>query len=284
MSDRSLISTYSVWQYEMKLPGTTLTLRGHSRGSEKTGFYIPQLKLMFDAGVTTYFEPQTILITHCHLDHCNALPMILASAAVQCAPSPVVCCPKEQLDLFEIFVHSAYQLNHATYSGFGKRFVGVAHGDRIPIEKTHFAKVFRLHHSVPSVGYGIYEERTKLAEKYKGLSSKELYELRAQGVELSEYAPAKILAFICDTTTDVFVHNPELLSFPIIIVECTFFEESLLALAEQSQHVHWLKLKPYVIGNPNITFILIHFSMRYEDLNVLIPDNEKPPNVIIWKN
>lgn len=56
---------YKVWNYEFKI-NNHLTIKGHSRGSEKTCFYIPQLKIYFDAGVQSYLEPKFIFITHCH--------------------------------------------------------------------------------------------------------------------------------------------------------------------------------------------------------------------------
>ena len=77
MTGRSKSSTYDAWKYSMKLPDINLTLRGHSRGSEKTGFYIQELKLFLDAGIQSYYDPNFILITHCHSDHSFALPMLL---------------------------------------------------------------------------------------------------------------------------------------------------------------------------------------------------------------
>lgn len=282
------IITYTVWNYEMTLPGTKWTLRGHSRGSEKTGFYIPQLKLMFDAGITTYFDPQTILITHGHLDHSNALPLILASAAVAERPSPVVCCPRETLHQFEQFVHAAYQLNYGVTDGRLKRFVGVGHGDIVPLERAgHFAKVYRLDHSVPSIGYGIFEEREKLKDEFKSLSGKEISQLRKQQVNVVDFVPNPILVFVCDTSIHIFKTCPELLNFPLILVECTFFEPELLELAHQSKHIHWLDLQPIVVSHPKITFILMHFSMRYgNNVQAQLQHSSlpTPPNVIAWTN
>jgi ribonuclease Z len=282
---RSSIVTYAVWDYEMKIPNSLFTLKGHSRGSEKTGFFIPQLKLMFDAGITTPYDPQMVLITHCHLDHSQALPMILASAAVSTRPSPIVCCPRPSLKLFEEFVHAAYKLNYNISSGTQKQFVGVDHGDVIPLEKTgFFVKVYRLVHSVPSVGYGLFEDRCKLKPEFTSLSGKEITQLRAQHIEVMDSVPKPIMAFVCDTGIDAFKQSPELLSFPFIVVECTFFEEELLELAHQSQHIHWKDLRPIIESHPKITFILIHFSMRYADLNVLQHYIDGIPNVNLWMN
>ena len=63
-----------------KIPGTSWTITGHSRALERTGFWIPELRVMLDAGVALPTDkgnrPSAILVTHGHIDHMNALPML----------------------------------------------------------------------------------------------------------------------------------------------------------------------------------------------------------------
>jgi len=64
-----------------RIPGTDWTITGHSRALERTGFWIPELRVLLDAGVDLPTNagpsPLAICITHGHIDHCNALPMLL---------------------------------------------------------------------------------------------------------------------------------------------------------------------------------------------------------------
>ena len=71
-----------------------------------------------------------------------------------------------------------------------------------------------------------------------------------------------------DTTTKVFENHPEVFEFPTIFVECTFFGEGMESKAEKTTHVHWDKLKPFVKANPQCLFMLIHFSIRWNEYQI----------------
>ena len=99
--------TMDLWKFETKLPNSNLTIRGYSRGSEKTCFYIPQLELFLDAGIGLPFNPKVLLITHGHSDHLQALPMLLACIKTK----PIVCVPKQNKALFENYYRTCNDLN-----------------------------------------------------------------------------------------------------------------------------------------------------------------------------
>ena len=56
--------------------GPNLTLQDRSRAADRSGFVIKELKLFFDAGLSTYLQPKVLALTHTHSDHAFALPMI----------------------------------------------------------------------------------------------------------------------------------------------------------------------------------------------------------------
>ena len=280
MSEREKTETYNIWKYEEKIPGTTLTLRGHSRGSEKTCFYIPQLKLFLDAGVQSMYNPNHILITHCHADHSFALPMLLTCIKT----IPIVCVPNEHLTLFKNYNTACQKLScgitEETELKETAKFVGVKPNDIVQLSNNYFAKVLKMDHSVPAVGYAISEKRSKLKDEYKGISGKEIALLRKNNVAVSEEVIVNQFAFMCDTSIKAFEINKEVFNYPTIIVECTFTDEKTIELAKEAKHIHWNDLKPITLKYPLITFILIHFSMRYDKIEL----EDKPNNVIIWDN
>lgn len=49
----------------------------------------------------------------------------------------------------------------------------------------------------------------------------------------------------------------------VIMVECTYVDDADAALAVRNRHVLWSKLRPATQRNPDVTFLLVHFSTRY---------------------
>jgi ribonuclease Z len=68
-----------------------------------------------------------------------------------------------------------------------------------------------------------------MKSEYKDLAKNEIINLRKNGVEISENVHLPLFAFLGDTTHKVFDMNPKLLSYPIIIIECTFLLDDHIA-------------------------------------------------------
>jgi ribonuclease Z len=278
---------YDIWNYTMDLLGTQLTIKGHSRGSEQSCFYIPELKMYLDAGIGGCFNPDHIFITHCHSDHSFNLPVILTGLNRTGKKPPDIYSPKETSDLLHNFLQSAYKLRKGTNIVSGHYIVtGLEVGDVVALnKKSYFVRVYKMHHNVPTLGYGICQRRKKLNTKFKDLSGKKIKTLRATGVDIYVYIEHKIFAYVLDTNIKCFETNPELLEYKYVMVECTFFKDE--SSCHYNYHIHWCQLKPIIMNNPNVHFILIHFSMRYkwDDIDTFFKKQQvNIPNITYWMN
>lgn len=54
-------------------------------------------------------------------------------------------------------------------------------------------------------------------------------------------------------------------TYPVVFIECTFFQPDHKEAAASSLHLHWSDLRSFVLEHRDTTFVLIHFSRRYSD-------------------
>lgn len=254
----------------LKIEKYGLTVKGWSRGSQNTGFAIPELKILFDTQISAGFNPTFIFVTHGHTDHCFSLPMRLINAP----KSPNVFVPIEIKSLISDLINATIRLGNY-YPKYEHNFniIGANPHDIIQLNNNYKIHVYDLCHNVPCRGYGLQLTRTKLKEQYVGLPSGEIVKLKKNKVNITETHDEKVFAYLTDTTHEVFDKNSELLEYPYVMIECTFLpcriseqnKKDEMELAAESHHMHWNNLYPIMKLHKEITFVLIHFSNRYTD-------------------
>lgn len=276
------------WQEERIIPGTPWKIRGYSRSAYRTGFYIPDLDMMLDAGPQNFNKPKHILITHTHIDHIACLPLSMIGDETGNHIFNIYAIDKAELYIRN-YIQSMFEANAMTdtiKSGDWYKFVGKKSGDTfdINVKGTDLVvSVFECDHKIPTISYGFTETKQKLKDEYKGLSGKEIGGLRKKGVPVTELVKYPRFCYICDTSIKVFELNPEILGYNVIMIECTFLYPDELDNAIATQHIHWLQLEPYVKRHTDIKFILFHFSQRYRDVEIDQFFNDQDcPNVTAW--
>lgn len=255
----------------IKFLNNRFTLTGFSRSAEATSFYVPEMGIILDAGtLVTTAKVRHLFVTHGHSDHSYQIPNMYSPSSTAILNIYV---PNESISYFNSYLSSAQLLNdhdeERALINCSTRYQlhGVVGEQIIELDKKYRVEIFKCHHLVPCVGYAFYEKRQKLKSEYSQLSGKEIQDLKKQGIQITEENVIPLFAFLGDTTPDVFIqgsHSARVLleQMPVIICECTFLD------GEQSNvkgHTHWLGLKPIIEQNPQITFILIHFSMKHRE-------------------
>ena len=280
----------------IRLPKSDWELVGHSQAAERTMFWIPQLQIFLDGGMNSYRRVSHILLTHSHADHTQNIPSI-AMGPLPLHERPIICMPPEVVKPLTMLTRYSQALNDCRDiledEGDVIRYIGVSAGETYPLIDCKGGnlevRVVQCFHTVPCLGYVIFEQKKKLKEEYKWMveekKGRELGELRKKGVEVEEKIKVPKLCFLGDTNIKVFEENKWLFEVPIIIVECTCFGEDVTPEdAYQRGHCHWKQLYGYVKENAQTMFILIHFSRRYNDQQIAhyFITNGKLPNLIIW--
>lgn len=57
--------------------------------------------------------------------------------------------------------------------------------------------------------------------EFAGLPGKEIARLRLSGTPVTETVVTPVLAFVCDTSIEVLERAPAIISYPVVIIECS---------------------------------------------------------------
>lgn len=290
--ERSLNALWSVWHNESYTIQNQYTLIGYSIAALRSNFFIKELNLMLDAGLSGNMCPKFIFITHCHSDHVANLPYHLYGSDPN---NPVLIYVPESVDNFKKYVESSMMLSHNADSitdcintSRYCKFIPVTDGFKTELAISNNKKidveVVKCDHTVPCLGYGFSEKKNKIKEEYKNLTGKEIVELKKNGVDINNVSTNYFLIYIGDTSSTV-LNNPEIYKYSTIMIECTFLVEEDIENSIKTKHMHWNHLKPYILTHPNNMFILYHFSQRYK--RDMINDffvKQDIPNVKVWNS
>lgn len=286
---------WKIWENrEISIPETSYSLKGFSVAALRTNFYIKELAIMLDAGMSSpNYCIDYIFVTHCHSDHTANVAFHIYSARENSNKMQIYS-PKEAVKRINSYIISAYRMScdlddsikdEDLYVNRYYNINPVVPEDRIELtikNRKYSVEVIKCYHSVPCVGYGFIEKRTKLKEEYLKLSGKEIGELRKKGVEINYEKEHYILCFLGDTSKEIFVEE-KIKKYRSVMIECTFLYEDDVEQADKTCHMHWKYLEDYIKVNTQQTFILYHFSQRYKK-NEIADFFKKVnlPNIIPW--
>ena len=240
-----------------------LTVEGYSRAAVQSYWRVPELKLGFDLGAHPwdFMGTPTWMLSHCHLDHIAALPLYVARRRLMKMSEPTIYLPDYAVSNVRNMLDSFARLDRGRLPC---ELLGVNGGDEIELSRELVMKVLKTKHTIPSVGYVIFERRKKLKQKYLGLSGDQIRDLRESGVEISEEKRLPIVGFTGDTSPAGLDNNPLFYECKILITEMTFIaKDHRKELIHKNGHMH---LDDFVARQgefKNEVVIASHLSTRY---------------------
>lgn len=199
-----------------------LTIEGYSRAAVQSYFRVAELKIGFDMGGTPwdFMGTPTFFITHAHLDHMVALPAYVARRRMMKMEPPTIYLPEEVVDNTRRMLDSWQRLDRGRMVC---DLIGVKPGQEIELGRENVVTVFKTKHTVPSVGYLVWNRRNKLKPEYRELSGDQIRDIRLSGTEVTEELRQPRICYVGDTAPAALDDYPPIYDADVLITELTFF-------------------------------------------------------------
>lgn len=254
-----------------------LTIEGYSRAAVQSYWRIPELKLGFDLGASpwAFMGTQTIFVTHAHLDHLAAIPVYVARRRMMKMDPPTIYLPEESVEGVRRVLHAWQKLDRGRMLC---DLIGVKPGDEIQFTREHVVTAFATKHTVPSVGYVVWDRRKKLRSDLQGLSGDQIRDRRLAGEEVTHEVRVPIVCYVGDSAPAGLDNCPAVYESQVLITEMTFFRpEHRKEKIHKFGHTHLDDIIERADRFQNELIILTHFSTRYHDKQVQTAVEQRLP-------
>ena len=245
-----------------------LTIEGYSRAAVQSYWRIPELKLGFDMGGSpwSFMGTQIYCISHAHLDHLAALPAYVARRKMMKMAPPTIYLPAEVLESVEKMLRSWQRLDR------GRMLVELIPAEpwgEFELSREHVLTTFPTKHTVPSLGYIVWERRKKLKPEYQSLTGDQIRDLRLSGVEVSGEVRVPIVCYTGDTAPAGLDACDAAYEARVLITEMTFYRpEHRKEKIHKFGHIHLDDILDRADRFQNELIIFGHFSSRYHEAQI----------------
>jgi ribonuclease Z len=257
-----------------------LTIEGYSRAAVQSYWRIPELKIGFDLGAQPwdFMGTPTWLLSHTHLDHVAALPVYVARRRMMRMEPPTLYVPAAAVEDLRRLLLVFQRLDRGRMICDMR---GVNPGEEFELSREHVVTAFGTTHTIPSLGYVVWERRNKLKEEYIGLPGDKIRDLRLSGVPVTREVRTAILAYTGDTNPAGIDSYPPVYEAKILITELSFIRPN-----HRREKIHkfgHMHLDDYIERADrfrNELIILAHLSTRYHPQEVKrVVESKLPPQL-----
>lgn len=245
-----------------------LTIDGYSRAAVQTYWRIAELKIGFDLGAQPwdFMALPRYFITHSHLDHIAALPSYVARRRMMKMDAPTIYLPDYATATVEQMLRVVSRLDRGRLPC---ELVSVRAGEEIELSRELVVTTAAMKHSIPALGYIVWERRKKLKPEFAHMTGDQIRDLRLSGTEVTHEIRVPLVAYTGDTSPAGLDDCPDMYRAKILITEMTFVApEHRKEKIHKHGHMH---LDDFVERKDRFQNELIlcgHFSVRYNERQI----------------
>jgi ribonuclease Z len=240
-----------------------LTIEGYSRAAVQSYWRIPEMKIGFDLGGQpwSFMGTENWFVSHGHLDHIAALPVYVARRRMMKMPPPTIYMPEVMIDPCQKIMQQFTRLDRGRMPC---ELIPLKPGDEVELSRELVVTVSATKHSVPSLGYIVWERRRKLKTEYQELSGEQIRDIRLGGTDVTTEYRQPIVAYTGDTAPKGLDDCPAMYDAKILICELTFVSpEHRKEKIHKFGHIHLDDFVDRRDRFKNELIIATHLSTRY---------------------
>jgi len=240
-----------------------LTIEGYSRAAVQSYWRIPELKLGFDLGAQPwdFMGTPTWFVSHVHLDHIAALPVYVARRRMMRMEPPEIYLPAYAVDDVRRLLLVMQRLDRGRMACELK---GLQAGDEVALSREHVVSAFATSHTVPSLGYIVWERRQKLKQEFHGLPGDKIRDLKLAGTAITTEVRTPIVAYTGDTSPGGLDACPAAYEAKVLITEMSFIRPNhRREKIHKFGHMHLDDFLERAERFQNELIICAHYSTRY---------------------
>ena len=245
-----------------------LTIEGYSRAAAQTYWRFPELKIGFDFGAQpwSFMGTPTWFVSHTHLDHIAALPVYVARRRMMKMDPPTIYLPEGAIEPIQRLLRTFSRLDRGRLPC---DLLPARPGDEVELSREHVVTVSATKHTVPSLGFVVWERRKKLKPEYAELSGEQIRDLRLAGTEVTHERRLPLLAYTGDTAPEGLDNCPAMYEAQVLICEMTFAAPSHRKdKIHKFGHIHLDDILERRARFKNELIIASHLSTRYHHKHV----------------
>jgi len=242
-----------------------LTIEGYSRAAVQSYWRIPELKVGFDFGAQpwSFMGTPTWFLSHTHLDHLAALPVYVSRRRMMKMEPPTIYLPDYAAPLVERILRLYSRLDRGRLPC---QLTPIRPGQEVELSRELVVTVGATRHTVPSLGFIVWERRRKLKPEFFGLPGEKIRDLRLAGVEVTTEIRLPRVAYLGDSSPEGLDANPAMFDAEVLILEVTFVApRHRKDKIHKFGHMHLDDLLERRDLFRNELIIASHFSTRYHD-------------------
>ncbi len=264
-----------------------LTIEGYSRAAVQTYWRVPEMKVGFDLGLQpwSFMTTPTWFVSHTHLDHIAALPVLAARRRMLKMAPPTIYVPAHAVEDVKRYLFAVQRLDRG---GVPADVIGIEPGEEVVLSRELVVSVFATKHTMPSLGFLVWERRKKLKPEYQHLSGEQIRDVRLSGVEVSAETRIPKVAYMGDTTPEGLDGFPDVYRAEVLIMEVTFVApQERPDRIHKFGHTHLDDILARADRFQNERIIACHFSTRlHPDQIQRIIDKRLPESLkkrlVVW--